>query len=138
MTLSPSTVVYDTNVIIALLSPTDALHEAATRDVRAWEARQVRVVISAVTWAELRTGALRRGLDAQALLAGFRRVAIDDIIPVATVADIAAGYRANDLHIRVPDALVIATGKHVGAAAVLTGDKQLARAEPDLVALIDS
>lgn len=54
-------VLYDTNVVVALLSRTDALYNVAMRAAEEWEARGARTAISTVTWAELRTGALRRG-----------------------------------------------------------------------------
>jgi predicted nucleic acid-binding protein len=130
-------VLYDTNIVVSLLSPTDALHHAAARTAEAWEARGARTAISVVSWAELRTGALRRGPDAEQALAAFCRVAVDEIVPVSVeIAEIAAGYRAVDLSIRMPDALVVATGRHIGADVVLTGDKQMARAAPKLVALV--
>ncbi len=132
-----SIIVYDTNIVIALLSPTDTLHEAAITTAQAWETRSADIVISAVTWAELRTGALRRGPDAEKALANFRDHALDDIINVNTaIADIAAGYRAKDLGLRMPDALIIATGTHIEAHAVLTSDKKLSRTAPGLVQLI--
>jgi predicted nucleic acid-binding protein len=44
--------------------------------------------------------------------------------------------RAADLSIRTPDASILATGHHVGAAAVITADKKLIRAAPELVELV--
>lgn len=81
-----------------------------------------------MSWAELRTGALRRGPDAERALAAFCHAAVDEIVPVSIeIAEIAARYRAADLSVRMPDALVIATGQHIGADAVLTGDQRLAK-----------
>lgn len=130
-------VLYDTNIVIALLSPTDVLHSCATRAAQEWEDRGARTALSTVSWAELRTGALRRSPDAEQTLATFCRLAIDEIVPVGVeIADIAARYRATDLGVRLPDALVIATGQHIGADAILTADKRLSRVAPGPVALI--
>jgi predicted nucleic acid-binding protein len=126
------TIVCDTNIVVGLLSRTDALHSAAGE----WEARAARVAISAVTWAELRTGAIRQG-PAEGALTAFREAAVDDVVPVDEyIAEIAARYRAPDLSMRMPDALILATGRHIGAAAVLTADKRLARAAPQLAQLV--
>lgn len=90
-----------------------------------------------MSWSELRTGALRRGPEAEQALAAFCRLAVDEMVPVGIeIADIAAGYRATDLGVRLPDALVIVTGQHIGADAVLTADKRLSRVAPNLVTLI--
>jgi predicted nucleic acid-binding protein len=132
-----TTIVCDTNIVVGLLSRTDALHSAAVQAAGEWEARAARVAISAVTWAELRTGALRQGPAAEGALTAFRVSAVDDIVPVDEhVAEIAAHYRAADVSLRMPDALILATGQHIGAVAVLTGDKRLARVAPELAQLV--
>jgi predicted nucleic acid-binding protein len=131
------TIVCDTNIVVGLLSRTDALHSAAVQAAGDWEARAARVAISAVTWPELRTGALRQGPAAEGALTAFREAAVDDIVPVDEhIAEIAARSRAIDLSLRMPDALILATGRHIGAAAVLTADKRLARAAPQLAQLV--
>jgi len=71
-------VCYDTNIVVALLRSTDALHGAATRTAVEWMTRGARTAVSAVSWAELRTGALRRGADAERALAAFCHAAIDE------------------------------------------------------------
>jgi len=132
-----TTVVYDTNIVVALLSQTDSLHEAAVESAVRWEAHGARAVISAVSWSELRIGAMRQSLAAERALIAFRVAAVDDIVPVdVDVAEIAASFRAADLSLRMPDALILATGRHVGAAAVLTADKRLARVAPGLTELV--
>lgn len=132
-----SVVVYDTNVLVALLSPTDALHKAAREAALAWDTKGARVVMSTVSWAELRVGAIRRGTDAERALTAFCRSAVDEIVPVNTaIADAAARYRAADLTLRLPDALVVATGQYMGAAAVLTADRKLQRVDPTLVNIL--
>jgi predicted nucleic acid-binding protein len=132
-----TTIVCDTNIVVGLLSRTDALHLAAVRAASEWEIRAANVAISAVTWAELRTGAVRQGRTAESALIAFRTAIVDAIVPVDEyVAEIAARYRAADLSLRMPDALILATGEHIGAAAVLTADKRLARAAPGLIQLV--
>jgi hypothetical protein len=45
-------------------------------------------------------------------LTKIRRLALDEIVPATVeIAEIAAGYRVK-LAVRMPDALVIATGRH--------------------------
>lgn len=130
-------VVYDTNMVVSLLSPTDSLHQSAMSVAQSWEARAARTAVSTITWAELRVGTLRRGPAAEQALNAFRQAAIDEIVPAGIeVADIAAALRAKDLSLRLPDALVIATGLHVQADAVLTADKRLLKVAPDLIQLV--
>jgi predicted nucleic acid-binding protein len=135
--LSVTTIIYDMNIVVALLSQTDVLHTAAVQSAQRWEARSAQVAISTATWTKLRTGAIRQGSRAEQALAAFRAAAIDDVVPVdVDIAELAARLRAADLSIRTPDALILATGHHVGAAAVLTADKKLIRAAPELVELV--
>lgn len=130
-------VVLDTNVVVALLSPTDALHQAARAAVEEWERNGATFELSVVSWVELLTGALRRGADAVDVLEAFLNTTVDHIVAIdIDVAAAAAKMRADDLALRVPDALVLATGRERGANAVLTGDKRLARHADDLVEVI--
>jgi predicted nucleic acid-binding protein len=132
-----TTVVLDTSVVIALMSPTDALHGAARARVEKWEFSGARFEMSAVSWAELSVGAVRRGDDGVAALDAFVSVSVDEIVPVdAQIGTYAARLRATDLSLRLPDALVIATGLRSGADALLTGDRRLARHVPDLVEVV--
>jgi predicted nucleic acid-binding protein len=70
-----TTIVLDTNIVVGIRSATDALHTAAVAAATVWDTRRANVVLSAVTWAELRTGALRQGPTAEATLAAFRATA---------------------------------------------------------------
>jgi len=48
---------------------------------------------------------------------------VDQVSPIdRTVAKVAAALRAAHKSIRLPDALVIAVGRSVGASAILTAD----------------
>jgi predicted nucleic acid-binding protein len=130
-------VVLDTSVLIALMSSTDALHDRARAAVEKWELNGAMFEMSAVSWAELSVGAVRRGDDGVAALTAFIDVSVDAIVPVdEQIGTFAARLRAKDLSLRLPDALVIATGLRSGADALLTGDKRLARHVPDLVEVV--
>jgi predicted nucleic acid-binding protein len=131
------TVVLDTNVVIALMSRTDTLHAQAADAVETWEQAGARFVLSAVSWAELTVGAARRGDEGRAALGAFLNAAIDRIVPVDQQVSTFAGLlRAEDISLRLPDALVIATGIRSSADAVLTGDKRIARHAPSLVEVV--
>ncbi|WP_285708707.1 PIN domain-containing protein [Microtetraspora sp. NBRC 16547] len=127
----------DTNVISGLLDPDDALHRDALDAVRRWEGRAASFAVSVITWSELRVGALRRGAEAEKALDRFRAAAIDRVLPVdEPTADGAARLRAGDLTLRMPDALIIATAREVGADALLTADRKFPGVAPGLVELI--
>jgi len=123
-------VVLDSNVLIALLSRTDTLHPAAALAVAEREATGHRLWVPVVAWAEVFTGAVRRGAESVAALRTFRDTALDEIVPVdEQIAEDAARLRAADSTLRMPDALVVATGRCTDADAVLTGDRRLAKAD---------
>ncbi len=131
------TVMLDTNIVSSLLNPDDALHTCALSAVRRWENRAGTFTISVITWSELRVGAIRKGAQAQTALAEFRAAVIDEIYAVnETASEAAAQLRANDITIRVPDALIISTARGVGAGALLTADKKFRKIAPDVVELI--
>lgn len=137
MGLTLPAVVLDTNVVIALLSRTDPLHDPAREAVEKWEYAGAAFGLSAVSWAELTVGAARRGEPGRAVLAAFADASIDQIVPVDEQIGTFAGLlRAQDLTLRLPDALVIATGLRSGAEALLTGDKRLSRHAPDLIEVV--
>ena len=112
-------IVLDASVLIALLDPSDALHIAARAALARHAGDDLKLPASA--YAESLVGPARRGRLAAA------KQAIDalllDIVPITgQVAEEAAELRARHPSLRLPDALVVATGSVVGAAAVLTGD----------------
>lgn len=130
-------VMLDTNIVSGLLDPDDALHQDAVRAVGAWEARGAAFAISLITWGELRVGAIRKGSGAEKALRAFRDAALDAVLPLPeAVVDEAARIRAEDLSVRVPDALIIATAHDNKVAALLTGDRKFGRISPDLVELV--
>ncbi|WP_326637679.1 type II toxin-antitoxin system VapC family toxin [Streptosporangium sp. NBC_01755] len=131
------TVMLDTNVIAGLLNPDDALHSHACDTVRRREDKAASFAISVITWSELRVGAVRKGVAAEKMLEAFRAAVIDRIVEVdETTAESAALLRAADLTIRVPDTLIIATARAVGADALLTADRKFPGIAPELVELL--
>jgi predicted nucleic acid-binding protein len=124
-------VVLDSNMVIALISSTDALHQPAVLEVAKREAAGYRMLVSAVGWAEVFTGAVRRGTEGVQALRAFQTAVINEVVTVdEEIAERAARLRAVDLSLRLPAALVVATGLCRGADEVLTGDRRLARVDP--------
>jgi hypothetical protein len=67
----------------------------------------------------------------------FRQTALDDIAPVDEhIAEIVARYRAADVSLRMPDALILCRWSAHRRVAVLIPDKRLARAAPGLAQLV--
>ncbi|MEU8378836.1 PIN domain-containing protein [Streptosporangium sp. NPDC048865] len=127
----------DTNVVIGLLDPDDALHGHASDAVRRWEDKAASFAISVITWGELRVGAVRKGATAERMLGAFRAAAIDRIVGVdEATAEGAALLRAADLTIRVPDALILATARKIGADVLLTADRKFPAIAPELIELV--
>ncbi|TDQ52931.1 type II toxin-antitoxin system VapC family toxin [Actinorugispora endophytica] len=129
----------DTNIVVSLLNSNDAMHESALKTVRVWEDRSAVFPLSVIVWSELLTGAFRQPESTFAFsrLKAMRDGYFSDVVPVCEeVADHAARLRAVDAALRLPDALVIASGIHVGADAVLTADKKLKKVAPGLVELV--
>ena len=131
-------VVLDSCVVSALLSPTDTLHAASAQAFRSWEERDSSFLLPSVAWCEVLIGLLRTGPHEERHLVAFRESAVDEVVAADnTIATYAAHIRARDLGVHVPDAFVLATAQQRGAAVVLTGDKKLKRAFPELVELVE-
>ncbi|GAA4920617.1 putative nucleic acid-binding protein [Stackebrandtia albiflava] len=116
------TVVLDSSVLIGLLNPSDALHDSAERELRR-RADQT-FVIPACVFAEILVMAQRLGGSAVAVVESM----VDDLAgavqPVDRhIARIAARIHAESPAVRLPDALVLATGRALDAE-ILTGDKR--------------
>jgi predicted nucleic acid-binding protein len=118
-------VVLDASVVLALLDPQDALHEAATHALRQHRAEGARFVLPASVLAEVLVGVARRGDEeleqrrSQIVAAFGPPVALDERVAVS-----AARLRARHRSLRLPDAIVLATAEVLDAQAVLTGDKR--------------
>ena len=110
----------DTSVLIALLDPADAHHQAAFASLEAYADDDLR--IPAHTLAEALVHPARAGKDGEArrLIAGLE-IAVDAIDEAIAVA--AAKLRAeHGSALRMPDALVIAYADVRKAKRILTAD----------------
>lgn len=112
----------DSSTVIGFLDADDPLHQAADAAVRATATEHV-LAVSVVTLAEVLTGAML-GHHAEATVRRFLAQAIGRRIPLdERTAERAAELRAGHRSLKMPDALIIATGD-VNADVVLTGDEQ--------------
>lgn len=117
--------VLDTSVLLGVLDPGDALHVGARDALRAERDAGRSLVIPASVFAETLVGAHRQGPAVARRVTEALDVLVDDVIPICRdIADEAARLRAEVPAVRLPDALVIATGRHTDAVTVLTGDKR--------------
>jgi len=109
----------DSSIVIGALNRHDALHEAASRAVRAERDRHA-LAMSALTYAEILVGPLRAGGRAVAVVERFAaQVRIVDLS--ADIARLAAELRAAR-GLKLPDAVIVATGLRLGADVILTAD----------------
>jgi predicted nucleic acid-binding protein len=109
----------DSSIVIGALNRDDAIHEAASRAVRAERDRHA-LAISALTYAEILVGPLRAGGRAVAVLERFAaqvRIVVlsPDIVRLAAELRAARG-------LKLPDAVILATGLRLGADVILTAD----------------
>ena len=112
-------IVLDASVLIALLDPADAHHGAAAAALTQHAHDDLKVPASAYSESLVvpaRRGQMRTAKRAIAAL-------LLDIVPITDrIAEEAAELRARHPKLRLPDALVVATGSALGAHLVLTGD----------------
>lgn len=120
-------VVLDSDAVVAFLDRADALHDAADEAIRDLLGTD-RLLASAVTYAEVLTGA-RLGRHDEKRVRGFFADLISEILPVdAKMADKAADLRARRKSLRMPDALILATADlHPEVDLVVTGDQRAAK-----------
>jgi predicted nucleic acid-binding protein len=109
----------DSSIVIGALNRDDAIHEAASRAVRAERDRHA-LAISALTYAEILVGPLRAVGRAVAVLERFAaqvRIVVlsPDIVRLAAELRAARG-------LKLPDAVILATGLRLGADVILTAD----------------
>jgi predicted nucleic acid-binding protein len=118
-------VVLDSDVVIGFLDRQDALHDAADAAIREF-AREQRLVVSVVTYAEVLTGA-RLGHHNEHDVAGFFRGLLSAVLPVdVAVADAAADLRSRFKSLQMADALILATAEaDPDVDLIVTGDQQL-------------
>jgi predicted nucleic acid-binding protein len=109
----------DTSIVIGALNRDDALHGAVSRAVRAERDRSA-LAISALTYAEILVGPLRAGGRAVEVVERFSaQVRIVDLTP--DIARLAAELRAAR-GLKLPDAVIVATGLRIGADVIVTAD----------------
>jgi predicted nucleic acid-binding protein len=115
-------VALDSAAVVAFLDSDDALHGAADSAIRRLFAEH-RFYASAVTFAEVLTGAHLHHHDEE-VVRGFFRDLVAEVLPVeAATAERAARLRADHKVLRMPDALILATADgHPDVEMVLTGD----------------
>jgi predicted nucleic acid-binding protein len=109
----------DTSIVIAVLNRHDTLHPAARRSLLAARDRHA-LAISALTYAEILVGPLRGGEDAVEIVERF--AAQTHVLDFSSqIARLAAELRALR-NIKLPDAVILATGLWHKADVILTGD----------------
>jgi predicted nucleic acid-binding protein len=109
----------DTSIVIAVLNQHDTLHPAARRSLLAARDRHA-LAISALTYAEILVGPLRTDEDAVEIVERF--AAQTSILEMSSqIARLAAELRARR-NIKLPDAVILATGLWHRADVILTGD----------------
>jgi predicted nucleic acid-binding protein len=119
-------IVLDASVVIAHLDPADALHESATSVLLEYATDDLRLPASA--YAESLVDPARKGRldDARAAIEAL----VLQIVPIdRLVAENAAALRARERGLRLPDALVLACGEHLGADAIVSADRRWRRFE---------
>lgn len=109
----------DSSIVIGVLNRDDAIHEAASQTVRAARDRHV-LAISALTYAEILVGPLRVGGSAVEVVERFAtQVRIIDL--TLDIARLAAELRAAR-RLKLPDAVIVATGLRLDADVIVTAD----------------
>jgi predicted nucleic acid-binding protein len=116
--------VLDAGPIIAVLDGADVHHQAAVDALRRLEESGDQLVIPAVTYAECLVHPARRGEPAMAAVDAYLDALPVSIEPVTdAIARRAAGLRAKyGKHLRLPDALVVATALELNVNRILTTD----------------
>ncbi len=127
--MSGPVAVLDTSVFVSAKAPEEPEHGASTRLLELAHLRRFRAVVSTVTVSELCAGYYRFGddLGRRAFLDYVRSAGTIQAVSVSVdVADAAAKVRSEDA-LRLPDALIVATGICSGAECIVTHDKGFAR-----------
>ncbi|MGQ0841232.1 type II toxin-antitoxin system VapC family toxin [Actinokineospora sp.] len=131
-------VVLDASVVIAVFDPLDAHHLSAIEVVRGQHVAGSQFVVPSSVLAEVLVGEARRdGGIVDHRLAAVNRLfgtcrPVDQDVAVAA-AQLLARHRA----LRLPDALVIATGIVENATVILTADKRWAEIDDRITVLGD-
>ena len=115
-------ILLDSTVVVGFLDADDALHEATVDRLKELAGRHP-LVASVITYAEVMTG-VSLGHHAQSPVDGFFDSVLVDLLPVdKRVAARAAALRGENHSLRMPDALILATGDvNADIEAVLSAD----------------
>lgn len=116
--------VLDAGVVIAVVEQSDLHHDAAHRAVGAALDAGQRLVLPAAAYAEVLVKPSRAGGDAVSIIDEFIDALPAAVEPITRpIAAEAARLRAmHGRALRLPDALVIATARSIGASQILTTD----------------
>jgi len=129
-------VVLDSSVVLGLLDPEDAHHPAAVAELRRRESAGDWFVIPSLVLAEVLVGVARAEPGALERRQRDLASAFDTARPLdEAVAVAAAQLRARHRSLRMPDAIVIATGIVDDVDAILTADRRWAGVDPRVVVL---
>lgn len=122
--------VLDAGVIIGVLDAADEHHNAARSALRRVLDAGDALAVPASAYAECMVGPARRDADAMGAVDAFLADLAADVEPITRqIARRAAQLRArHGKHLRLPDALVLATALHLGAERVMTTDAGWPRA----------
>ncbi len=123
-------VVVDSSIVIGFVRPEDAHHEAVVAEIRAARIREDVLVLPATVLAESLVASYRAGPEIAEQMRRDLTAFFGAARPVdEKVATASARLRSAVRSLRLPDALVIATGI-VDDAVVLTCDRRLGTADP--------
>ncbi|HEX9823600.1 MAG TPA: type II toxin-antitoxin system VapC family toxin [Actinomycetota bacterium] len=120
--------VLDSSVIIAFRDSTDRHHAASVSLLKETAASDA-LVVPVIVYAEVLVGAIRKGRSQAATAERFFRDATRLEPATPDIARTAARIRAQH-GVRLPDALVIATGVELEADQILTADSRWKRVDP--------
>jgi predicted nucleic acid-binding protein len=129
-------VVLDSSVVLGILDPEDVHHPAAVAELRRRESAGDWFVIPSLVLAEVLVGVARAEPGALERRQRDLSSALDTARPLdEAVAVAAARLRARHRSLRMPDAIVIATGIVDEVDAILTADRRWAGMDPRVVVL---
>jgi predicted nucleic acid-binding protein len=117
--------ILDASVLVGLLDAADTHHYVAVDDIEAADESGIALLTPASAYSEALVSFARAGRvgDAREAIAGM---GIEVASLTAAVAERAAELRAAHERLRLPDAIVLATARHLGGD-LLTYDDRLAR-----------
>ena len=122
-------IVVDSSVVIGFIKAEDAHHKAAVAEIQATRIREDVLVLPATVLAESLVASYRAGPEIAERMRQDLTAFFGAVRPVdERVAAASARLRADIRSLRLPDALVIATGI-VDDAVVLTCDRRLRTAD---------